>query len=179
MTGSLLQIACRNPRDVEAQRLGLARLAFACSTLATRTATLGRVDCPTRGARNPPQRRPDRALRGRSTRSVLAQRARRLRLAAAVPAVVGSVVGAYWGCRVIARLATFCHVDPTRFRLLASMSALVFLASGCGSSGNGLFVVNPEGGGPRKVFSGCINSFAWSPDGNSIALIGPSTRRGG
>jgi Tol biopolymer transport system component len=58
-----------------------------------------------------------------------------------------------------------------RFGLLAGVGGLVLLASGCGSSGSGLFVVNPTGTSPKKVLSGCIDSFAWSPDGNSIALI--------
>jgi Tol biopolymer transport system component len=58
-----------------------------------------------------------------------------------------------------------------RFRLVVSLIGLVVLASGCGSSsGSGLFIVDPKGGDPRKVFSGCIELFAWSPDGNSIAL---------
>jgi Tol biopolymer transport system component len=33
-----------------------------------------------------------------------------------------------------------------------------------------LFVVDPDGGKPRKVLSGCVEAFAWSPDGNSIAV---------
>jgi Tol biopolymer transport system component len=44
------------------------------------------------------------------------------------------------------------------------------MTSGRGESGSGLFVVAPGGGKPQKIVAGCIESFAWSPDGKSIAL---------
>ena len=54
--------------------------------------------------------------------------------------------------------------------VLAFACGLLVLATGCGGSRRGLFVVGPDGGKPRKVTSGCILEFRWSPDGNQIVV---------
>jgi Tol biopolymer transport system component len=47
--------------------------------------------------------------------------------------------------------------------------ALVAYKVFLGSSG-GLFVVDPHGGSSRRVASGCIGEFAWSPDGKALVV---------
>ena len=53
--------------------------------------------------------------------------------------------------------------------LTAAILALLSVAAACGGSGSGLFAINPEDGSARKVAGGCIETFAWSPDGRRIA----------
>jgi len=53
--------------------------------------------------------------------------------------------------------------------VLLVSSGFVF-SRGQSASKSGLFVVNARGGPVTEVVAGCIESFAWSPDGKSIAL---------
>jgi Tol biopolymer transport system component len=58
--------------------------------------------------------------------------------------------------------------------VLAAAGAVVLAASGFSTghtgSSSGLYVVNAKGGRVTRIVAGCVESFAWSPDGRSIAL---------
>ena len=61
---------------------------------------------------------------------------------------------------------TLCVLAAAGFLVLAASG----FSTGRSASRSGLFVVNAKGGSVTKAVSGCIESFAWSPDGRSIAL---------
>src|SRR5262245_27240885 len=50
---------------------------------------------------------------------------------------------------------------------------LVIASEGCGSSSSdgGVFLIDPHGGSPKRIVSGCTAGYAWSPDGASMAVV--------